>query len=157
MPFSLNKNVFTFNQSGTHYQHGLHLPKPWPFVYDFSVGGECLQVIKRMLQNNSNDLNQLGIDSQKCTRQSYYLLVPPGSHRTLTVLKTEGGGHCCHEYLISGFVHMLCDVCTRARCMCEEQPPKRDRDPRALLLRTAGFGGARLTDELDLKGLFQPK
>lgn len=65
MPFSLNKNAFTFNQSGTHYQCCLHLPKPWPFVYDFSVGGECLQDIKRMLQNNSNDLNQGGIDGQK--------------------------------------------------------------------------------------------
>lgn len=65
MPFSLNKNVFTFNQSGTHYQCCLHLPKPWPFVYDFSIRGECLQVIKRMLQNNSNDLNQLGTDGQK--------------------------------------------------------------------------------------------
>lgn len=65
MPFSLNKNVFTFNQSGTHYQRCLHLPKPWPFAYDFSIGGEHLQVIKRMLQNNSNDLNQLGIDRQK--------------------------------------------------------------------------------------------
>jgi len=65
MPFSLNKNVFTFNQSGTHYQRCLHLPKPWPFVYDFSTGGERLQVIKRVLQNNSNDLNQLGIDGQK--------------------------------------------------------------------------------------------
>lgn len=65
MPFSLNKNVSTFNQSGTHYQRCLHLPKPWPSVYDFSFGGKHLQVIKRMLQNNSNDPNQLGIDGQK--------------------------------------------------------------------------------------------
>lgn len=70
------------------------------------------------------------------TRQSCCLLVPPGSNQTLAVLKTEGGGHSCRYYLISGYAHMLRDMCTCAHHTCEEQPPKWESNLRALLRRT---------------------
>ena len=129
MPFSLNKKVFTFNQSGTHYQCCLHLPKPWPFMYDFSVGGEHLQVIKRMLQNNSNDLNRQGIDGQKLRGSP----VSPGTSRLSPDPRSpqDGRRRTSLPLLFNHtYIRTLRDMCVRAQHACEEQPPKGERHPR---------------------------
>ncbi|KAJ7400476.1 hypothetical protein BTVI_105238 [Pitangus sulphuratus] len=119
------------------------------------------KVIKTVLQNNSNDLNQLGID-RNYDSQSYYLLVPPGSHQTLTVLKRKGRGHyrCC--YSISGHVHTLHDVCTCVHDMCEEQPPMGGEAPQDFAaedynLRTLEAVEIKVTNLLRYKALLCDK
>lgn len=100
-----------------------------------ALGESVCKVIKRMLQNSSNDLNQLGIGSQKLQGSpiiSWYLqaLIRPsqsskGEEEDIIAAPIQAVG-----------MFMCCMTCTRAHRTCEEQLPKEERDPGALLLRT---------------------